>query len=51
MGVTKDAEGLRHSSSISFPWQDQQGASAPSYIEELDGLKSWVEKTKDRLYG
>eukprot|EP00775_Hariotina_reticulata_P008330 gene8330-8515_t len=48
MGATKEPQGSRSDGGISFPWQHQQGAGAPSYVEELDGLKSWVEKTKDR---
>lgn len=48
MGAVKEPQGSRSDAGISFPWQHQQGAGAPSYVEELDGLKSWVEKTKDR---
>ncbi|WIA41485.1 hypothetical protein OEZ86_008861 [Tetradesmus obliquus] len=31
---------------ILFPWHHGTGAQ-PSYVEELDGLKNWVEKTRD----
>eukprot|EP00878_Enallax_costatus_P007429 GHUV01007780.1.p1 GENE.GHUV01007780.1~~GHUV01007780.1.p1 ORF type:complete len:422 (+),score=57.02 GHUV01007780.1:303-1568(+) len=32
---------------INFPWAHAPKAS-PSYQEEFDGIKSWVEKTRDR---
>lgn len=40
--VTRDGS----KSYLAFPWS--RGGAAPAYVEELDGLKSWVEKTKDR---
>lgn len=31
---------------LAFPWS--RGGAAPAYVEELDGVKNWLEKTKDR---
>jgi hypothetical protein len=33
---------------IAFPWASSKRTEAPSYVEELDGLKQWFDRTRDR---